>query len=55
MDLQIATRRIGSEARLARFAAMLCFGVACGFLAATVTEQSPAGSSPPAITGSVSR
>lgn len=55
MDLQIATRRNGSEARLARFAAMVCFGVACGFLAATVAEQTTGGNAPPAFTGSVSR
>ena len=56
MDLQSINRRNGIEGRLARFAAMLCFGIACGFLAATVVEQTAAGApSAPAITGSVTR
>ena len=55
MDLQTVTRLSGSEGRISRLVALLCFGFACGLLVVTLGDPGRAGSSPPATKQFIAR
>jgi hypothetical protein len=53
MDLQTATRLSGRRWQLARFAALVFFGLACGLLVSSLLSASRAGLAEGAVIGRV--